>query len=282
MTYLMQVAKNNNFSNLDMEKLVKYNTNLVNFIRYIHTLKEDQFANNIKEIYERVKKLLEFFSIDVVKIINDNGLTQDLNPRLKGLPELIIQLLNSFNIYINEENKKINSNKDNLVKKMNEYKKAGNSLEPDNINTRTFNNNPNNKSLNESNSYFYKYYSLIQEAEQVTTTVITQEPTWLGSLFSGGLKTLTNAFKFLSFDSNKVGNACDKFSRGIDKLNAAANKAMNSGNSLSFFTTPEFAQALGGILILVTAFAVIRRVFNKTVNFIKEKWSGFWSWTRGE
>ena len=270
MTYLMQVAKNK-VSHSDMEKLVKYNENLYKFVKYTSTLTEEQFANNIQEISKRVNKLLEIFSIEIVKIINENGLSNDINPRLKGLPESIVQLLNSFRIYVEKENAKIDSNKYAIVKRMNEYKNAGNSLEP----------NKSNKTLNESNSYFFKFYSLLQEVEN-TTNNTNNEPGWVGNFLSGGLKTLGNAFKFLTFDSKKVGKACDKFSRGIDRLNTAANNSMRSGNTLSFFTTPEFAQALGGIVMLVAAFALIRRVFNKTVNFIKDKWSGFWSWTRGE
>lgn len=253
MKIIIQVASNNNLDSNKINKLIQYNDRLIKFTKYTNSLNQESFDKYIKEIFKNVKSLLNYFSTNVVKFIYDNNLESMLDKELQGLPQNIIYLLKAFKVYIEQSNKKLQDNKQTITVKMKEYKDSNRS-----------------KTINESISYIL----LLDEGDNDS------KPNALTHFVSGGVGAIKGLFNLFSFRSNRISSACKSFEGSLDKLNSAAIECSKSHNYLQFFTSEGFTSCLGGLLALVLAFAVIKKVFSKLVNGIKNTWNDFWEWTR--
>ena len=246
---IIQVAKNNNFKDSNLSKLEVYNTKLLKFTNYVNNLKEKDFELYIKDIFEDVKKLLQYFSTNVIKFIQSNNLNNVVEKDIEGLPKEIIELLKSFNNYIKTTNETLQNNKESLTNKMREYRDINNK----------------DKVINESIDYIL---------------LLEEEPSAISSFISGGVGAIKGLFNVFSGNSEKVRKACLSFDGTLDKLNIAAEKLGSKNGYVEFFTSEGFMSALGGIFALVVTFALVKKAFSKIVNGIKNTWNDFWEWTR--
>ena len=188
-----------------------------------------------------------FFCKDVTQIINNHNL-QALQPLLKNLTYDILTLLTNITKLSNAEINKMSKASQSLKAKKKQY---------DTLN------------INQE--------SLLRE--NVIDTVGSGVSTASSSLLRFFATSIDTIF-LKQQKSEGVFNYCSNLLSNLsNRLNAIPQHCYVSDIG-KFLVSNEMLAVLGAGLGLFLSFGLIRKVFYKLVNAVRDTWNGFWEWTR--
>ena len=241
---LHELQNKNEDKIVDINNIKDYIENLTRFLNYCNSLNDQKFNDEIKDIFKRSNELINFFSCRVFIIVKNNNLIT-LEPTFREIPQLILNYLSTITNYV----------KTSTEAMKNESHKISQNL----------NDNVSQKSLtNESMIY-------LTELDFITI------------VGTGILKFLNKFIRIIDFRSNSIQNMTNSITNGINRLSSRIRSASPGFEGLKdIFLSKEMGYALGGTIAVLGIFVILRRFFNKTIQFIKNKWSQLMSYSRGE
>lgn len=252
LTILIKYISNRNPNSKDLSTLENYQKNVRKFYQYCESLNTISFQRDIKGIYQTAGKLINYFSNNIIDIIESNDATS-LSKYMSNLPRKMQSLLIAMKDYISEENSKMINTQKRIIQKRKQY--------------------------------------LMQRGIQQENLIPISEGGFIGGLFGGFTRTFVSAFKMITFKEQNINNEIDRANNHLDALNKRLDNTLGrvdseaSGSSnwqhiKGYFTSSEFGATVGGIVGIVLIFIMIRKALSGIIRFIKNKWNDFWEWAK--
>ena len=246
---LQELQNKNEDKIVDINNIKNYIENLKQFSNYCNSLNDQKFNDEIKNIFTRSNELINFFSCRVFVIVKNNNLIA-LEPTFREIPQLILNYLSTITNYIKTSTETIKNESHKMPQNIN--------------NAQQLNNAPQKVVSNESMTY-------LTELDFIT------------NIGSGFLNFLNKFIRIIDFRSNSLQNMTTSITNEISKLSDKIKSAPPGFNGLKdIFLSNEMGRVLGGIIAALGIFVILRRFFNKTIQFVKNKWSQLMSYSRGE
>ena len=100
---------------------------------------------------------------------------------------------------------------------------------------------------------------------------------------SGVVKVASKIFNIFTLKEKSIDNLMNSTTGALNRLSDTIKRSpANFEGMKNIFLSRELGVVLGGTVAAIGIFVVMRRLFNKTIQFIKSKWHGLMSWSRGE
>ena len=212
----------------DINAVKKFYDLTNNFSQYCNKLNEEEFSNNIANIYKTTGGILGQFSSNIFKIMEKNQL-DELKSFVIQLPQEFLNTMASLANYLKNANNELINQKDNLVNKLDEYKKF-------NVNQQESYIPMNN--LNEDGFLYGISQGIL-------------------GFIGNSLKLITDKNFTLDSSLTRISNVFSRISNTTSKLDLS-----NSWKEIgSFFTSSQMGVLVGGLIAAAGSYVLIKKLF---------------------